>query len=204
MKRSPPAVKKQTVTNEDAQLTITADTPVVTSAYFDRPGTERIYHLRASDTETPKPRCSCAGRSDTDWQPATRGELPAKATLCERCDPYTDIPTDPTHSLAAKLAREDVRSVTDLDADELRTDGGTDPLTRARQQLTQAITHSYAGRDTQARATIREAMQLLDAHGHAPETNAVAPDDNAQGVRNADPETIGAPSCHPGEELTDE
>jgi hypothetical protein len=43
-------------------------------------------------------------------------------------------------------------------------DDAPDPLTRARQKLSAAHGLSANGRTADARAEIREAMQLLDAH----------------------------------------
>mgnify|MGYP000589716673 CR=1 FL=1 len=122
MSKSTSTGKRPPVTNPDAQPTITADTPVVTSPRFGRDESEKVFHLRARDTDTPEPRCGFADRADTDWEASTRGDLPADAELCEWCDPSVDHRHHgPTHSLAAKLADPDVRSVADLNAEEVES-----------------------------------------------------------------------------------
>ena len=122
MSKSTPTAKKQAVTDPDAQIEIAPETPVVTSPRFGRTDSEKIFHLRARDTDTPEPRCGFADRADTDWEATTRGDLPADAELCEWCDPRVEhFNNGPTHSLAAKLADPNVRSVADLDSEEVES-----------------------------------------------------------------------------------
>ena len=116
-KRPPVTTEDTAEPSADNQYTVDDETEIVVRPRYYSGSGGRIFHLRDCDVTRPQPRCQFAqSNKETDWKPTTRGEFDDGARLCQHCNPNIEarIPDQPSTSLPALLAREDVTSVDDV------------------------------------------------------------------------------------------